>query len=85
MFDDHFILNVSRLLDNKGNVKFTCRVIHSLPLMMSAVQVFHLDKMVAVSHLIGTEQLPTPVRSKEIERHPMTVGCRLIKGTQLKN
>ena len=28
--------------------------------MMSAVQVFFADKMVAVSHLIGSDQLPEP-------------------------
>jgi len=38
---------------------FTCRVVHSIPLLMSAVQVFYTDQLVAVSHLIGTDQLPT--------------------------
>lgn len=38
---------------------FTCRIIHSLPLLMSAVQVFYQDKMVAVAHLVGMDQLPT--------------------------
>ena len=39
---------------------FICRVLHSRPLNMSAVQVFFGDKMVAVSHLINCEQLPRP-------------------------
>ena len=30
--------------------------------MMSAVQVFFADKMAAVAHLIGTDQLPTPAQ-----------------------
>lgn len=37
---------------------FTCRVIHSLPLLMSAIQVFYHDKMAAVAHVISTDQLP---------------------------
>ena len=48
-----------RLFNHAHQLKFTCRVIHSVPLMMSAVQVYYMDEMVAVSHLIGTEQLPT--------------------------
>jgi len=49
----------NRLLNQAQQLQFTCRVIHSIPLLMSAVQVFHTDQMVAVSHLIGTDQLPT--------------------------
>ena len=36
----------------------TSRVIHSLPLKMSAIQIFQDSKMVAISHLIGLDQLP---------------------------
>ena len=42
----------------------TCRVVHSLPLRMSVVQIFQAARMVAVSHLIGTEQLPTDVSDR---------------------
>lgn len=41
-----------------GEMTFTCRVIHSIPMLMSAIQVFYHDKMVTVAHLIGPEQLP---------------------------
>ena len=37
---------------------FTARVIHSLPLLMSAVQIYYRDKMIAVSHLVGTDTIP---------------------------
>ena len=37
---------------------FTVRVIHSLPLLMSAVQIYYRDKMIAVSHLVGTDTIP---------------------------
>lgn len=47
------------ILDHRDRQQFTCRIIHSLPLEMSAVQIFYHDKMVAVSHLIGNEQLPS--------------------------
>ena len=42
-----------------GSPLFTVRIIHSLPLRMSAVQVFFQDKMVATSQLVGSEQFPT--------------------------
>jgi len=41
---------------------FICRVLHSLPLNMAAVEVFFGNKMVAVSHLIDSEQLPRPIQ-----------------------
>jgi hypothetical protein len=47
------------ILDHRDRQQFTCRIIHSLPLEMSAVQIFYHDKMVTVSHLIGNEQLPS--------------------------
>jgi len=50
---------IGRLLNHAQQLQFTCRVVHSIPLLMSAVQVFHADQMVAMSHLIGTDQLPT--------------------------
>ncbi|XP_052811431.1 uncharacterized protein LOC128239039 [Mya arenaria] len=46
---------------------FTIRVIHSVPLMTSVVQVFHEDHMLAISHLIGTEQLPLQTQIKKQE------------------
>ena len=42
----------------RSDTLFTVRVIHCQPLLMSCVQIYCRDKMVAVSHLIGTEQLP---------------------------
>ena len=36
----------------------SCKVIHSLPLRMSAIHVIQDSKLVAVSHLIGLDQLP---------------------------
>lgn len=35
----------------------TVYLIHSLPLLMSAVQIFCGDKMAVVAHLVGLEQL----------------------------
>jgi len=37
---------------------FTVRVVHCQPLLMSCVQVFLRDQMMAVSHLVGTDQIP---------------------------
>ncbi|XP_050413585.1 uncharacterized protein LOC126828047 [Patella vulgata] len=49
-----------RLLNHAGETAYTCRIIHSLPLLMSAVHVFYRDKMSAVAHLIASDQLPLP-------------------------
>ena len=49
-----------RLLNEAGQLEFTCRVVHSRPLAMSAVQMFDADRMIVVSHLIGNDQLPSP-------------------------
>ncbi|KAK3600650.1 hypothetical protein CHS0354_031563 [Potamilus streckersoni] len=46
------------LKSRTGQMIFTCRIIHSLPLLMSAIQVYHHDKTVAVAHTIGSDQLP---------------------------
>ncbi|XP_041349650.1 uncharacterized protein LOC121368951 [Gigantopelta aegis] len=51
-----------KLLNHMKAVTFTCRIIHSLPLLMSAVQVFYHDKMAVLAHLIGPEQLPLPTQ-----------------------
>ena len=42
----------------KSEIIMTSRVIHSLPLKMSAIQIFQDSKMVAISHLVGLDQLP---------------------------
>ena len=49
-----------RLQNYKGKVVFTCRMIHSVPLLMSVIQIFYRDKMAAVAHLIGSDQIPKP-------------------------
>ncbi|WAR06795.1 GRDP2-like protein, partial [Mya arenaria] len=60
---------------------------HSVPLMTSVVQVFHEDQMLAISHLIGTEQLPLPTQiiqsQSEIPALNPKIGQRamLIKNT----
>jgi hypothetical protein len=37
-------------------------VIHSQPLLMSVIQVICNEKMVAVAHLIASDQLPLPTQ-----------------------
>lgn len=58
--DNHCIVASHRFLNHTGEVIFTCRVIHSLPLLMSAVQVFFHSRMTAVAHLVGSDQIPLP-------------------------
>ena len=70
-----FALLFFRLFNHAQQLKFTCRIIHSVPLMMSAVQVFFADKMAAVAHLIGTDQLPTPAQVKHRMRGKCVMMC----------
>ncbi|KAJ8316853.1 hypothetical protein KUTeg_004757 [Tegillarca granosa] len=48
------------LFNHNGQLTFTCRILHSIPLMMSAIHVFYHDKMAVVGHIIGSDQLPLP-------------------------
>ena len=56
----YFFFFFFSLLNHTKKVVFTVRIIHSLPLMMSTVHVFFKDKMAAVGHLVGADQLPLP-------------------------
>lgn len=58
-----------------GEMTFTCRVIHSIPMLMSAIQVFYHDKMVTVAHLIGPEQLPC---SSEVRHAPVVLQKEIV-------
>lgn len=62
------VLTLCRLVNHTGAVTFTCRIIHSLPLLMSVVQVFYHDKMAAVAHLVGTDTLPLPTQVSTLWR-----------------
>lgn len=48
---------LSSILTEKDDRPMTAYLIHSLPLLMSAVQIFCGDKMAVVAHLVGLEQL----------------------------
>ena len=45
------------IMNADGERKMTAYLIHSLPLLMSAVQIFTGDQMAVVAHLIGLEQI----------------------------
>ncbi|XP_063399983.1 uncharacterized protein LOC134684614 [Mytilus trossulus] len=47
-----------KIVNMTGAVTFTCRIIHSIPLLMSAIHVFCKDKLSVVCQLIGSDQLP---------------------------
>jgi len=55
-----FFLYISRFANHTGEIIFTCRVIHSQPLLMSAIQVFFHGRIAAVAHLVGSDQIPLP-------------------------
>ncbi len=70
-------LCLSRLICNRSIAtcnNMSCRVIHSLPLRMSAIHVMQDSKIVALSHLIGSDQLPN---SKSVVRKQPFFGAFL--------
>ena len=46
-----------RVLDANGRKLFSVYLVHSLPLRMSAVQLFVGDRMAAVAHLVDSNTL----------------------------
>ena len=65
-----------RLHNHKEEETFSVRIIHSIPLRMSVVEVMFQNRMAAVAHLVGCEQLPLP----EMVRCVVTVSCYEISG-----
>ena len=45
------------ILNANGERPLTAYLIHSIPLLQSAVQIFAGDKMTVVAHLVGLEQI----------------------------
>lgn len=45
-----------------GKEAFKVRIIHSASMVMSAIQIFYKDKLSAIAHLIGADQLPLPTQ-----------------------
>ena len=56
-FQKYIFSSISRIINDKGQRVMTAYLIHSLPLLMSAVQIFSGDQMAVVGHLVGLEQL----------------------------
>jgi hypothetical protein len=48
---------LSSLLNSRSERAMTAYIVHSLPLLMSAVQIFVADRMSVVAHLVGLEQI----------------------------
>ncbi|GFO43937.1 glycine-rich domain-containing protein 2 [Plakobranchus ocellatus] len=59
--DSHCSVASHRLFNHTRKVVFTVRMIHSEPLLMSAVHVFYGDKLTTVAHLVVGDQLPLPI------------------------
>ena len=51
------MLPFCRIIADNGSKPMTVYLIHSISLLMSAVQVFCGGKMAVVAHLVGLEQL----------------------------
>ncbi|KAK6993978.1 glycine-rich domain-containing protein 2 [Biomphalaria glabrata] len=58
--DNHCSVASHKLFNHTRRVVFTVRMIHSEPLLMSAIHVFYGDKLTVVAHLVVGDQLPLP-------------------------
>ena len=56
VFSDLFF----RFKNQQKDLSFDVHVIHSLAMRMSVIHVYHDNKLLVVSHLIGPEQMPSP-------------------------
>ena len=63
-------------VNHSESVVLTCRVLHSVDLLQSALYVHYQDKMVAVAHLVGLDQLPLPTQVP-IGRLGIKDSCKL--------
>ncbi|XP_071096191.1 uncharacterized protein [Haliotis cracherodii] len=55
-----FHMAIHKLTAAGCTAEFVCRVVHSTDLLMSAVLVYHQQRVVTFAYLIGADQLPTP-------------------------
>ena len=51
-----------RLQNHENEQCFSCRVVHIPDQLLSGVQVFFYDKLMATSYVIGSSQLPIPMQ-----------------------
>ncbi|XP_052779826.1 uncharacterized protein LOC128217046 [Mya arenaria] len=58
--DNSCVVATHKFVNHTGQVTFSCRLLHSVPLLMSAVQVFFQGRITAVGHLVGSDQVPLP-------------------------
>ncbi|RUS76067.1 hypothetical protein EGW08_016171, partial [Elysia chlorotica] len=66
--ESHCSVASHKLFNHTRKVVFTVRMIHSEPLLMSAVHVFYGDKLATVAHLVVGDQLPLPSSVGEPKR-----------------
>ncbi|CAD5117163.1 DgyrCDS5966 [Dimorphilus gyrociliatus] len=66
-----------RLFDTEEEIKFTAKVIHCLPLRMSAIHIGRDNRMMALVHSIGKEHLPHP---KQLSKPSENVSLKQEEG-----
>lgn len=49
-----------RITDSSGKEQFMLRVLHTVDLHLSVLQLYHKGNLVAMAHVIGHEQLVAP-------------------------
>ncbi|XP_021364675.1 uncharacterized protein LOC110457648 [Mizuhopecten yessoensis] len=74
-----------RIRNTNGKVMFTCRVIHSVALLTSAVQIYYQDKLAVVCHLVGTDQLPLPSQVDDGDKCAVLNPCKGERAILIKN
>lgn len=66
-----------RFFDNEEEIKFTAKVIHCLPLRMSAIHLGRDNRMMALVHSIGKEHLPHP---KQLAKASESISLKQEEG-----
>jgi len=68
-----------------GSTPLTAHILHSLPLLMSAVQIYRGDKMALVAHLVGVDQIGYEARlglTPDVMKNKRSWRAMLMKDSQ---
>ncbi|ELU09248.1 hypothetical protein CAPTEDRAFT_200727 [Capitella teleta] len=77
---DHCLQARHRLLSTGRQKRLGVLVLHSIPLMMSCVQIFTSDHMLCLGHLIGSDQLPSvaQIQNRTLPSIDRQIGSRAM-------
>ncbi|KAL8618173.1 hypothetical protein ACOMHN_059180 [Nucella lapillus] len=80
-----YLMAQHSFVNHSESVVLTCRVLHSVDLLQSAIYVFYQDKMAAAAHLVGLDQLPLPTQISDPRKVPYLNPRAGERGVLIKN